>query len=156
MSALLRVLPAWLAAAFLLPTWTQAAADPVAPGRVAASATVRLQVHIPPVLRLLENRHPAQVLLPAQGEARATQELVVLSTLRGFCTHLRPAGDALPGWAVEVADAAFTVDALAPGWRVCARAPGRHTLRLEHRFGGAVMPAGQAIDWPVVAELSAP
>jgi hypothetical protein len=138
---------------------------------------------IPAILRLLENKHPAELqALAAAAPISALQRVVLVSTLRsGFCMDLRlnplQAGQAqVADWQVQLATqsgAAATsgarVEAFDGGWRVCTRRAGRFELALLHAFSLqpkaaaarvnlAVDAAGQtaSLGWPVALSLSTP
>ena len=154
-----RRLPALLVATSMLLPIAAGAASAGSPigGPATAGAAIGLQVRVPAVLRLLDNRHPTRVASTAPGGHTVLQELVVLSNLRGgFCATLRLAEGTAAGWQVRSTDPVGTVQAMGEGYRVCAHAPGRHTLRLEHRFAGTGPGAAPAMDWPVVTELFVP
>ncbi|NDY93456.1 hypothetical protein [Ideonella livida] len=131
-----------------------------APGQ-GASARLDFRIIIPPVIRLLENRHAAELQADGQGRLRGEQTLVVLSNLkRGFCVTLRrhlPEGIVPPAWHLEDEGlGGLSAEPTAEGWRLCAARPGRYTLQLRHAFEpppGQPAPAAQA--WPVWADVAA-
>ena len=121
-----------LAGAALLPASGQAESRFAPPGQ-GASASLNIRIVIPAVMQVLENSHPAEF----DGDQPVEQRLVVLSNMRhGFCASLR-----------------LSDPAVADGYRLCTRQPGRYTLRLRHAFGTGTQQA--VLAWPVQTELMA-
>lgn len=120
-------------------------------GSPSATARVRIQVSIPPLVRVMENRFPATLALAPQGTHVAAQTLVVSTNLRsGFCLTLRTDAPSPGGWRIRsVGDDPVQIDAQGDGWRVCAGRLGLHTLRLQHEFD-----APNGLAWPVRTELT--
>lgn len=149
-----------LALGLALPTPQARAESRFAAGGQGASAGLDFRIVIPPVMRLLENSHPAQLVADLQGRLAGTQTLVVLSNLkRGFCLMLkRPPseGAAATAWNLKALQAdGLSADFTAEGWRLCAAGPGRYTWRLQHEFEPAGEGSPRAMSWPVWAELAA-
>lgn len=142
-----------LAAAALLSAPVPGAAEAMlATGGGPASASLNFRIIIPPVMRVIENRHPAQI----EGGQPVEQHLVVLSNLkRGFCASLRLSSPAIAGWQLQTEQVGgITLQAVADGYRLCASRPGRYALRLLHDFGTPTT-AQTALAWPVQTELMA-
>ena len=118
-----------------------------------ASASLNFRIVIPPVMRVIENSHPAQI----DGGQPVEQRLVVLSNLKhGFCASLRLSDPAVAGWRLQTDEVGgVTLQPMADGYRLCASRPGRYTLRLQHDFNAT--PGGEqaALAWPVQTELMA-
>jgi hypothetical protein len=152
--------PVILAAGLLLLAAATAHAESrLAPPDQGARASLDFRIVIPPVVRLLENRHPDQLQRVAAGHFTARQTLVLLSNFkRGACVMLRRPADAGGGtWAWRpqaLDDAQATLQPAGDGWRLCTAGPGRHTLQLQHDFEP---PSDDADDarWPVITELAA-
>ncbi len=139
-----------LASAALLPAAGQAESRFAAPGQ-GASASLNIRIVIPAVMQVLENSHPTQL---DSGEP-VEQRLVVLSNMRhGFCASLRLSDPAVAGWRLQTDEVGgVTLQAVADGYRLCTRQPGRYTLRLRHAFDAGAQQA--ALAWPVQTELMA-
>jgi hypothetical protein len=130
-----------------------------------ASASIHFRVVIPPVMRVLENSHPAQLQPSADGSAlTAEQRLVVVSNMKhGFCVALRqPTPELATGWQLQQAPSegggAVLISPVADGYRLCASRPGRYTLRLQHAFPPATaeqLARATALHWPVQTDLTA-
>jgi hypothetical protein len=130
-----------------------------------ASAGLDFRIIIPPVIRLLENSHPDELLADEQGRLGGIQTLVVLSNMkRGFCVNLRRQsieGQSPLAWRLRsVQGAGISVDPAGDGWRLCSTQPGRYTLRLQHEFeapsaGPAAPRVPAAMPWPVATDLMA-
>jgi hypothetical protein len=157
--------PVALAAGLLLLAAAAAHAESriAEPGQ-AARASLDFRIVIPPVVRLLDNQHPAQLRRDESGRLSGRQTLVLLSNLkRGACVTLRrpssPAAEAASHWRPQALDDGIaTLQPAGDGWRLCTLGPGRHTLRVQHEFEPA---AAQAVadpsvepTWPVITELT--
>lgn len=121
-----------------------------------ASASVNFRIVIPPMNRVLDNRHPAS-LWAAGGAPEAEQELVVLTTLpQGFCARLRLTSTEVRDWTLRSRAPGVSVQRTGEGYRVCAPRHGRHTLSLHHEFALRDSADARApLPWPVQTELSA-
>lgn len=122
-----------------------------------ASATLKLRVVVPPIVRVLGNQHPTTIPV---ADLSARQELEVLTTLRqGFCAVLRLNTSGVRDWSVRSSNAGVQVLRTGDGYRVCAPRNGHHRVALEHRFSLEGMPidpmSTAALPWPVQTELSA-
>jgi hypothetical protein len=126
-----------------------------APPSGKASAALDFRIIIPPVMQVLENNHPSELMPDAAGALSGQQRLVVVSNMkRGFCVSLRMAEPQRAGWRLEQSDAASGVN-LQPvqdGYRLCTSKPGRYTLQLQHEF--VANPLLSAQRWPVQTDLS--
>jgi hypothetical protein len=135
-----------------------------------ASASINFRIVIPPVMRVLENSHPAQLQPSADGSAlTAEQRLVVVSNMKhGFCVALRqPSPELAAGWQLQQtavdangSSSGAVLSPLADGYRLCTSRPGRYTLRLQHAFpapnpGQGATETATALHWPVQTELTA-
>lgn len=151
-SLLTRLAGSVTALALLLAPLPGAAEAMLVTGGSHASASLNFRIVIPPVMRVIENSHPAQI----DGDLPVEQRLVVLSNLkRGFCASLRLSDPALAGWQLQTEQVSgVTLQAVADGYRLCASRPGRYTLRLQHDFG-ATSRQQAAMAWPVQTELMA-
>lgn len=139
-----------------------AAESHFAPPGQGASARLDFLIIIPPVIRVLENSHPEELLADEQGRLGGTQTLVVLSNMkRGFCVTLRRhtlANQPALAWRLRSVQAdGLRTDPAGDGWRLCAAQPGRYTLRLQHEFEATAgnPPAPTSLLWPVAADLVA-
>lgn len=160
-TALLNLPPAALAVLLLWPAASRAEASFAGPSGK-ASASINFRIVIPPVMRVLENSHPALLQPNADGSAlTAEQRLVVVSNMKhGFCVALRqPSPELAAGWqlqqtAVDTNGSEAVISPLADGYRLCTSRPGHYTLRLQHAFP-APNPglAATARHWPVHTEL---
>jgi hypothetical protein len=123
----------------------------LATGGPAASARLTLRVVIPPMVRLQEDAHPAELASDV-----AQQKLVIQTNLRqGFCAALRLANDARTGWTLRVAAGdEVWLQPSAEGYRLCTKGPGLHTVHLEHRFDTPATPDGVPRAWPVRTEIA--
>lgn len=137
-------------AALLLPASGLAESRFAPPGQ-GASASLNIRIIIPAVMQVLENSHPSQL----EGDQPFEQRLVVLSNMRhGFCAILRLNDTAVDGWRLQAEEVSgVSVQAVADGYRLCTRQPGRYTLRLRHEFGARAEQT--ALGWPVQTELMA-
>mgnify|MGYP006196159577 CR=1 FL=1 len=132
-----RSLPVACLVALLAPVGAHAGS---AAGTGVASAQVRVEVNIAPVVQVLQNRFPDVPDTAAPGPRTASQQLVVSTNLRrGFCLNLHADGQTPGGWRLRsVGDEPVQVDAVGNGWRVCGHRQGLHTLQLEHEFDAPV------------------
>jgi hypothetical protein len=141
----------------LLPCGALAEARLATGDGASASATLRLRVVVPPIVRVLGNQHPSAITLADAASAR--QELEVLTTLRqGFCAVLRLNTTGVRDWSVRSSSAGVQVLRTGEGYRVCAPRNGRHRVALEHRFQVDSAPhtlSATPLPWPVQTELSA-
>jgi hypothetical protein len=144
--------------------WGAVQAQPAAAGQ----ATLDLRITIPPVLQLLEHRHPARLSRDLQGRLQGEQTLVLLTNLRrGACVQLRQHAQAATlglQWLAQGLElGGATLQADGDQWRVCAAGPGRHLLRLQHAFvpaaAGAAASASATVEdspaWPLQADVVA-
>jgi hypothetical protein len=127
-----------------------------------STAAVNVAIVIPPVLRILENRHPLSLPIADTPDLRisVSQRLVLLSTLgKGFCAALELSPQ-LTDWALRVSGSAGAwIEPSAGGYRLCVGRAGRYEVLLQHDFtvrdsaqaGNAV-----ALDWPVLLSLATP
>jgi hypothetical protein len=160
---------AWYGKAFLLligaialvcPAPSQAEAR-FAGASGAASASINLRIAIPPVMRVLENSHPAQLRPSGDGSALSgEQRIVVVSNMRhGFCVALRQSDPQLSGWQLQTSaqEGGATLTPIADGYRLCTSRPGRYTLNLQHAFALPSFSGADdaALGWPVTTEISA-
>lgn len=123
-----------------------------------ASATVRIRVVIPPVVRVLQDLHPISLDVANNDRLRAEQRLVVSTNLRqGFCLdlqkHVRPDTE----WNVQaIGGDAVVITAQDGGYRLCGDRQGVYTLVLQHEFQLAgSLGDGGTLAWPVRTELTA-
>ena len=126
-----------------------------APPSGKASAALDFRIIIPPVMRVLENSHPSELMPDAAGALSGQQRLVVVSNMkRGFCVSLRMAEPQRAGWRLEKAGGAdgVSLEPVQDGYRLCAARPGRYTLQLRHEFAASEQLSAQR--WPVQTDLS--
>ena len=111
-----------------------------AAGSTSASAQVRIDVVVAPVVRVLANSFPVLPGTTTQRPQTVSQRLVVSTNVRhGFCLNLHADGHIAGGWRVRsIGDDPVQVDAVGNGWRVCGHRQGLHTLLLEHEFDAPV------------------
>jgi hypothetical protein len=123
-----------------------------------ASATVRIRVVIPPVVRVLQDLHPISLEAAVDDRLRAEQRLVVSTNMRqGFCLDLQKHIGPDTAWNVQaVGGDAVVITAQGGGYRLCGDRQGVYTLVLQHEFqpAGSVGNVG-ALAWPVRTELTA-
>lgn len=119
-----------------------------------ASASVRITVNIPPIVRVLRNAHPSQLDSTGNNRLVGQQQLVVSTNMhQGFCLDLRnPSRPDVP-WRVEsVQGDPVTINPTADGYQVCGLRKGIHTVWLQHEFG---LPVGaNGMPWPVQTDLT--
>lgn len=123
-----------------------------------ASATVRIRVVIPPVVRVLQDRHPSLLDAAPADRLRAEQQLVVSTNLRqGFCLDLHNHLSPDTGWDLKsVGGDAVVITAQDGGYRLCGHRQGVYTLVLQHEFQPVrSLENGRALAWPVRTELTA-
>lgn len=121
-----------------------------------ASATVRIRVVIPPVVRVLQDLHPSSLNAAPDDRLRGEQRLVVSTNMRqGFCLDLQ--NNISPGmpWQVQsVGGDAVVITAQGEGYRLCGSRQGTYTLVLQHEFQPASPSwVGVGLPWPVRTEL---
>lgn len=122
-----------------------------------ASASLDFRIIIPPIMRVLENSHPSELLADANGTLSGQQRLVVMSNMkRGFCVTLRLAQPQTAGWNLINAgeQGGVTLEPVADGYRLCTARPGRYTLLLQHEFTSAAPGVQTAVRWPVQTDLT--
>lgn len=148
-----RLLPTVAPLALLLAPMPGAAEATLVTGSTKASTSLDFRIVIPPVMRVIENSHPARI----DSEQPVEQRLVVLSNLkRGFCASLRLNDASVAGWRLQTDEVGgVTLQPMADGYRLCASRPGRYTLRLQHDFGNTTSGQQTAMAWPVRTELMA-
>ena len=134
----------------------------------AASAALTFTIHIPSVLRVLENHHPEQ--LAVGDDATAEQRLLLVSSMRnGFCAELGLMWGNTADWQLQIISASGStgawLDSTPAGYRLCARKPGRYALTLQHRFSWQESLTGhdktqsqgeRSMQWPVNLSLTSP
>lgn len=151
--------PAGLLAAALLTTPLAGMGETATagPNKAGASASLRIQIVIPPVMRVLENSHPAQLDASGAGDWTAQQRLVVLSNLRGgFCVSLRMSSPDVNGWRLQTPqEGGVTLSPVSDGYRLCAPRPGRYTLMLQHAFEASGNRDNTSLRWPVQTDITA-
>ncbi len=136
-----------------IPVSVQAEARLVTGSGASASASIDFRIVVPPIVRVLENRHPLRV---SSSGPQALQQLEVLTTLRqGFCASLRLSAAGVRDWEVRSVGGAAQVLRTGDGYRVCAPRNGRHQVALEHRFEFDPTAATGDVPWPVQTDLSA-
>jgi hypothetical protein len=122
-----------------------------------ASATVRIRVVVPPVVRVLQDQHPSTLNATPDERLLAEQRLVVSTNMRqGFCLDLQH--NISPGtpWHVQsVGGDAVVITAQGGGYRLCGDRQGVYTLVLQHEFQPAAsIEHGAVLAWPVRTELT--
>jgi len=120
-----------------------------------ASATLRLEVRIPPVIRIRGNEHPSTVTADASGQVNARHQLTVYSNLpRGFCITLRLTDGAVQAWEPRERGQMARWTSPAPNVRqACLYGPGQHALDIEHHFQAQRRDA--SLPWPVETDITA-
>jgi hypothetical protein len=126
-------------------------------GGTSASASLRLRIVVPPVVRVMENSHPQRLDAGADGALSAEQRLVVQSNMKhGFCVSLSLAVQGIEHWQLQTApDNGLSLSPAGDGYRLCSTRPGRYTLVLQHRFGVASPGSATLPYWPVQTEIMA-
>ena len=122
-----------------------------------ASASIDIRIVVPPIMRVLENSHPAQMDPLLGGDWSAEQRLVVLSTMkRGFCVTLHMNTSDVESWRLKTEQVGgITLSPVSGGYRLCTPRPGRYTLVLQHDFGASGNSTMQTLRWPVQTDISA-
>ncbi|MFN7120431.1 MAG: hypothetical protein ACK4NM_00220 [Hydrogenophaga sp.] len=122
-----------------------------------ASASIDIRIVVPPIMRVLENSHPAQLIPESGGDWSAEQRLVVISTMkRGFCVTLRMNTSDVEAWRLQTEQSGgITLSPVSDGYRLCTPRPGRYTLLLQHEFEASGNSAMQSLRWPVQTDISA-
>ncbi|AOF84322.1 hypothetical protein BSY239_4239 [Hydrogenophaga sp. RAC07] len=122
-----------------------------------ASASIDIRIVVPPIMRVLENSHPVQLIAESGGDWSAEQRLVVLSTMkRGFCVTLRMNTSDVEAWRLQTEQSGgITLSPVSDGYRLCTPRPGRYTLLLQHEFEASGNSAMQSLRWPVQTDISA-
>lgn len=126
------------------------------------SASINIRIVIPPVLRLLDNQHPAVLTAGPDGRSFAQQRLVFMSNLKqGACFTLRrPAGLSPEGqgaWVMRqgASNIPVSLQSVDGGYKLCATRPGHYTVDLEHEFSTAGAPLMASLPWPVQTDFTA-
>jgi hypothetical protein len=122
-----------------------------------ASASIDIRIVVPPIMRVLENSHPAQLIPESGGDWSAEQRLVVISTMkRGFCVTLRMNTSDVEAWRLQTEQSGgITLSPVSDGYRLCTPRPGRYTLLLQHEFEASGNSTMQSLRWPVQTDISA-
>ncbi|MDP2985896.1 MAG: hypothetical protein Q8M80_07605 [Hydrogenophaga sp.] len=122
-----------------------------------ASASIDIRIVVPPIMRVLENSHPSQLVPVVGGDWSAEQRLVVLSTMkRGFCVTLRMNTSDVEAWRLQTEQTGgITLNPVSDGYRLCTPRPGRYTLLLQHEFEASGNGDMQSLRWPVQTDITA-
>ena len=122
-----------------------------------ASASIDIRIVVPPIMRVLENSHPSQLVPAVGGDWSAEQRLVVLSTMkRGFCVTLRMNTSDVEAWRLQTEQSGgVTLSPVSDGYRLCTPRPGRYTLLLQHEFEASGNGDMQSLRWPVQTDITA-
>jgi hypothetical protein len=157
MSRPLRPLLACLTSVALLTAPTTSVGESVVAGPGGASASLRISITVPAVMRVLENSHPSQLTPVVGGDWSAEQRLVVLSNMkRGFCVTLRMATAEVEAWRLQTEQTGgITLSPVSDGYRLCTPRPGRYTLLLQHEFEASGNSGMQSLRWPVHTDITA-
>lgn len=157
MSRSLRPLIACLTTAALLTAPATSVGEAVVAGPGGASASLRISITVPAVMRVLENSHPSQLTPIVGGDWSAEQRLVVLSNMKGgFCVTLRMNTTDVEAWRLQTEQTGgITLSPVSDGYRLCTPRPGRYTLLLQHEFEASSNSNMQSLRWPVQTELTA-
>jgi hypothetical protein len=157
MSRPLRPLLACLTSVALLTAPTTSVGESVVAGPGGASASLRISITVPAVMRVLENSHPSQLTPVVGGDWSAEQRLVVLSNMkRGFCVTLRMATAEVEAWRLQTEQTGgITLSPVSDGYRLCTPRPGRYTLLLQHEFEASGNSSMQSLRWPVHTDITA-
>lgn len=157
MSRIARPLLAGFTAFALLLAPTTGIGEAVVAGPGGASASLRISITVPAVMRVLENSYPTQLMPVVGGDWTAEQRLVVLSNMkRGFCVTLRMNTPDVEAWRLQTEQTGgITLTPVADGYRLCTPRPGRYTLLLQHEFDASGNNAMQSLRWPVQTDITA-
>ncbi|MDO9638468.1 MAG: hypothetical protein Q7J44_07995 [Pseudotabrizicola sp.] len=122
-----------------------------------AGASLDFRIIIPPIMRVLENSHPSQLVPVVGGDWSAEQRLVVLSNMRrGFCVTLRMNTSDVEAWRLQTEQSGgVTLSPVSDGYRLCTPRPGRYTLLLQHEFEASGNGDMQSLRWPVQTDITA-
>lgn len=122
-----------------------------------AGASLDFRIIIPPIMRVLENSHPAELEPVVGGDWTAEQRLVVLSNMkRGFCVSLRMTASDVNLWRVRTEQSGgITLSPVGDGYRLCTSRAGRYTLLLQHEFEASNKRSMQSLGWPVQTDITA-
>ncbi|QHE78167.1 hypothetical protein F9Z44_20080 [Hydrogenophaga sp. PBL-H3] len=131
--------------------------EAVQAGPDGASASLRIRIVVPSVMRVLENSHPAQMDPVVDGDWSAEQRLVVVSNMkRGFCVTLRMSTPEVEAWRLQTEQSGgITLNAVSDGYRLCTPRAGRYTLLLRHEFEAAGKNTNASLRWPVQTDITA-
>lgn len=121
-----------------------------------ASATVRIRVVVPPVVRVLQDIHPRALEPVAAQTLTAEQTLVVSTNIRqGYCLDLQTSRHPGTPWQLRsVGGDAVVITQQGDGYRLCGDRPGIHTLVLQHEFQPDASGPATPLPWPVRTELA--
>ena len=122
-----------------------------------ASASVRIRVVVPPVVRVLQDLHPRSLDVASEERLRAEQKLVVSTNMRrGFCLDLQNTVSPTSHWRLRsVGGDAVEITPQGDGYRLCGNRQGLYTLVLEHEFLPAKLELiGAGMPWPIRTELT--
>jgi hypothetical protein len=157
MSRSMRPFIACLAAGALLMAPAISVGESVVAGPSGASASLRISITVPAIMRVLENSHPVQMDPVVGGDWSAEQRLVVLSNMkRGFCVTLRMNTSEVDRWRLQTEQTGgITLSPVSDGYRLCTPRPGRYTLLLQHEFEASGNSTMQSLRWPVQTDISA-
>lgn len=157
MSTLYRASPLLLAGfGLLFSPFSALAESSVGVNGASASATVRIRVVVPPVVRVLQDVHPRALEAATDQTLTAEQTLVVSTNIRqGYCLDLQ--NNSRPGtpWQLRsVGGDAVVISPQGDGYRLCGDRPGIHTLVLQHEFQPGADGLAAPLPWPVRTELA--
>lgn len=157
MSCSPRPLLVCLSSVVLLMVPTNSMGESVVAGPGGASASLRISITVPPIMRVLENSHPSQLTPVVGGDWSAEQRLVVLSNMkRGFCVTLRMNTAEVEAWRLQTEQTGgITLNPVNDGYRLCTARPGRYTLLLQHEFEASGRGNTQSLRWPVQTDITA-
>ena len=157
MSRSMRSILAGLATGALLLAPTTGMSEAAVAGPAGASASLRISITVPPVVRVLENSHPTQLIPVVGGDWSAEQRLVVVSNMkRGFCVTLRMSTSDVESWRLQTEQTGgITLNQVSEGYRLCTPRPGRYTLLLQHEFESRGNSTMQSLRWPVQTDITA-
>lgn len=158
---------AWMAlclTAMLVSSPSEAANESFSAASVSMSARIKITVVIPPVVQILENKHPITLTFAGDktSHSSAVQRVVLISNLRnGICMELRLAQNQVSAWQMRLSgNANVLVEEMGDAYRLCIRRPGRYEMALEHEFmlkdANPLARADTALDWPVYLSLATP